>query len=119
MADEVAFTITSDNDDLAEFLDVADEYKEQHPEAVDKLEAKTKNTGFMSAGVPEITEIILALGSSGALLAVQGILKAYFAKRPKAELTFHKKGKSTSTRILLRNADAASLKALFDNLDAT
>jgi hypothetical protein len=95
MADALAFSITSERDDLSEFLDAAGDYKEQHPETID-LEARTKNTVFVSGGVPEITEIILALGSSGAPVAVQSILKAYFAKRPKAELTFYKTGKSNS-----------------------
>jgi hypothetical protein len=98
-------------------VDLADALKEQAPDAIRKIHAKTKGTSFLAAGIPEVTEVILALGSSGAVIALQSILKSYFSKRPKAELIFRKKGKLSSTEIIVRNADTASLKVLFENIN--
>jgi hypothetical protein len=83
----------------------------------DKVEAVASRTSFLSSGVPELTELIIALGSSGAFVAIQAILKSYFAKRPKSELFLETKDHGKSSRIAVRNADRDVLKSFFDHLN--
>jgi hypothetical protein len=107
----------SSNEDLTTLLEIADQHKENAPADIVKIDALPGNTSYLAAGIPEITQLIIALGSSGAILAMRTILTTYFAKRPRGRLTIERtSGKSSSTRIIIENSDAATLKSLFDHI---
>ncbi|MGX8010351.1 hypothetical protein ACVDG8_016005 [Mesorhizobium sp. ORM8.1] len=114
---DTEIAIEADHEALALLLDTADEMKPNLPELKD-ITARTKKTSFLAAGAPEITQLILALGSSGAIYAVQSILRAYFAKRPHTELVLRRKGINGSTTVVVRNADDETLQTFFKNFDS-
>src|SRR5258705_8264271 len=51
------------------------------------FQATPAKSGTLGSGLPEVTEIILALGSSGAFVALAAVLKSYFDKRPSGKIT--------------------------------
>jgi hypothetical protein len=62
-----------------------------HSEELEKdsatFQATPAKSGTLGSGLPEITNIIIALGSSGAFVALSAVLRTYFDKRPQGIIT--------------------------------
>lgn len=62
-----------------------------HSEELEKdsstFQATPAKSGTLGSGLPEITNIIIALGSSGAFVALSAVLRTYFEKRPQGKIT--------------------------------
>jgi hypothetical protein len=114
MNSENILSISADNtDDLSALLEDFDAYSEENPAAL-TIEAKAKDSTFLSSGIPQITELIIALGTSGALTAITTILVTYFKNRPKARLILKKMTKGGDLiEITAENIDTNPLSEIF------
>lgn len=91
-------------------LDEIDAYVEVRPNSLGLVEAKAKDSTFLSSGIPELTELILALGTSGTITAIASILATYFKNRPNARITIHQRSKNVeSIDVSAENVDPGSL----------
>jgi len=81
--------------------------------------ATTARGEAVGAGLPEVTSLILSLGSAGAFVALAEVLKAYFAKRPAGTLVFTARRGKTVVRVTAQDCDAGAVaKALGSLLPA-
>jgi hypothetical protein len=85
------------------------------------FEGTPSTTAPLGSGIPEITSIILALGSSGAFTALAIVLRKYFDRRPQGSIKFEQtaRGHSKRTTITIENCDAdqvaKNLKGLLES----
>jgi hypothetical protein len=74
----------------------------------------------LTVGLPEITDLIIALGTAGAFAAFSNVLRSYFNSHPRGILTISSRNSTSAVRITATNCDpakvAAALKAIVGNV---
>ena len=106
-------TISSKNDDLAPLLDLFDEHLRSFPTDFGPVKARAAPTSYLSAGLPEVSDLIVALGSSGAFAALYHIFREYFKARPTSEVTIEKRDGKQVTKIIMKNVGSREVEAFF------
>jgi hypothetical protein len=82
--------------------------------------ARTKRSPAFGAGLPEITDLILALGTAGVFTALVAVFQAYFRDRPMGSITIRSESDKGSMTITAENCDAAEVaKNLNKIIDAS
>ena len=71
--------------------------------------ARTGKSSVLGAGLPDISELVLALGSAGAFAALAQVLKTYFSKRPAGTITIRRREGTRSVTIRADRCDVASV----------
>jgi hypothetical protein len=71
--------------------------------------AKTKASPAFGAGMPEISELIISLGSAGVFTALVTVLVAYFKQRPAGTVTLKSTAGDRSITFTAENCDAAAI----------
>jgi Effector Associated Constant Component 1 len=73
------------------------------------FEAKAKATRRFSSGLPEISELVLALGSAGVFTALSTVLKKFFAERPTGRVHLKAVDGDRTITITAENCNASEL----------
>lgn len=109
---------TSSTDDLRDLFDIfVDNVEELQSENI-SFRAKSTGASATAAGLPEITNLIIALGTAGVFTTLAGILSGYFKSRPKGTITLTVEKKGKSTTFSATNSSAEEISAALKNIAA-
>jgi hypothetical protein len=104
----------------ADGLSILFETMVENSEALEKeqitFQGKAGDSVSLGSGLPEITDLIISLGSAGAFTALAAVFRTYFGRRPKGIIRLSVKTKQKTVEFTAENSDsdqvARSLKGL-------
>jgi hypothetical protein len=105
----IELQVTTDTSEgLEELFALTDEEEALQREGI-SFRATTRQSPAFGAGMPEIADLIVALGSAGVFTALTTILGNYFRGRPSGKIIFRRKKGSGSITFTAENCDAAEV----------
>lgn len=107
--------VTAESDDgLIELFDIF--INNSKPLEEDEISFSAKSVGSVvaGAGLPEITELVLALGTAGVFTALVKIFTDYFKTRPTGKIVLKKSGETIT--FTAENCDAEKVASTLGDL---
>jgi hypothetical protein len=100
--------------DLTELLEAFYDSGEVGGSDIVDLKAIPSETSFVGSGMAEIIQLVVVLGSSGAIAAITSILLKYFDTHPTSKLKWSARNGPQQETIEASNIDASTVKAFLE-----
>jgi hypothetical protein len=73
---------------------------------------KQRPSSVTGSGIPEVSELVISLGSAGAFVMISTILTTYFRQRPKGKIWVKVTNKQKTLQITAEDADSGKIAEL-------